>query len=396
MKNNNQLGIYIHIPFCVQKCVYCDFLSAPATNDVKIKYIEALKKEIELVGLNNKEKDIEVNSIFFGGGTPSCIDPELIQSVLDTIKNNFRVNEFAEITIECNPGTLSEDKAYSYRNAGINRISFGLQSCDDKELKMLGRIHDFDDFRDSFRMARNYGFNNINVDLMTGLPGQTKESLLKTLKTALAFKPEHISAYGLILEEGTVLFDRINEYPPIPSDELDRQMYDITRKSFTKSGYVQYEISNYAKPGYECIHNLKYWNREEYLGFGIGAASFIDEKRYSNITDINSYIEITSKFMDEVIDNKLINIDLSSLYASFEKLDINDAKEEFMFLGLRKIQGISILDYKEKFNQEIYEQYSKEIEDNINKGLLILENNRLKLTAKGIDISNTVMSDFII
>lgn len=396
MKNNNQLGIYIHIPFCVQKCVYCDFLSAPATNDVKIKYIEALKKEIELVGLNNKEKDIEVNSIFFGGGTPSCIDPELIQSVLDTIKNNFRVNEFAEITIECNPGTLSEDKAYSYRNAGINRISFGLQSCDDKELKMLGRIHDFDDFRDSFRMARNYGFNNINVDLMTGLPGQTKESLLKTLKTALAFKPEHISAYGLILEEGTVLFDRINEYPPIPSDELDRQMYDITRKSFIKSGYVQYEISNYAKPGYECIHNLKYWNREEYLGFGIGAASFIDEKRYSNITDINSYIDITSKLMDEVIDNKLINIDLSSLYASFEKLDINDAKEEFMFLGLRKIQGISILDYKEKFNQEIYEQYSKEIEDNINKGLLILENNRLKLTAKGIDISNTVMSDFII
>ena len=396
MKNNNQLGIYIHIPFCVQKCVYCDFLSAPATNDVKIKYIEALKKEIELVGLNNKEKDIEVNSIFFGGGTPSCIDPELIQSVLDTVKNNFRVNEFAEITIECNPGTLSEDKAYSYRNAGINRISFGLQSCDDKELKMLGRIHDFDDFRDSFRMARNYGFNNINVDLMTGLPGQTKESLLKTLKTALAFKPEHISAYGLILEEGTVLFDRINEYPPIPSEELDRQMYDITRKSFTKSGYVQYEISNYAKPGYECIHNLKYWNREEYLGFGIGAASFIDEKRYSNITDINSYIDITSKLMDEVIDNKLINIDLSFLYASFEKLNINDAKEEFMFLGLRKIQGISILDYKEKFNQEIYEQYSKEIEDNINKGLLILENNRLKLTAKGIDISNTVMSDFII
>ena len=396
MKNNNQLGIYIHIPFCVQKCVYCDFLSAPATNDVKIKYIEALKKEIELVGLNNKEKDIEVNSIFFGGGTPSCIDPELIQSVLDTVKNNFRVNEFAEITIECNPGTLSEDKAYSYRNAGINRISFGLQSCDDKELKMLGRIHDFDDFRDSFRMARNYGFNNINVDLMTGLPGQTKESLLKTLKTALAFKPEHISAYGLILEEGTVLFDRINEYPPIPSEELDRQMYDITRKSFTKSGYVQYEISNYAKPGYECIHNLKYWNREEYLGFGIGAASFIDEKRYSNITDINSYIDITSKLMDEVKDNKLINIDLSSLYASFEKLDINDAKEEFMFLGLRKIQGISILDYKEKFNQEIYEQYSKEIEDNINKGLLILENNRLKLTTKGIDISNTVMSDFII
>ena len=396
MKNNNQLGIYIHIPFCVQKCVYCDFLSAPATNDVKIKYIEALKKEIELVGLNNKEKDIEVNSIFFGGGTPSCIDPELIQSVLDTVKNNFRVNEFAEITIECNPGTLSEDKAYSYRNAGINRISFGLQSCDDKELKMLGRIHDFDDFRDSFRMARNYGFNNINVDLMTGLPGQTKESLLKTLKTALAFKPEHISAYGLILEEGTVLFDRINEYPPIPSEELDRQMYDITRKSFTKSGYVQYEISNYAKPGYECIHNLKYWNREEYLGFGIGAASFIDEKRYSNITDINSYIDITSKLMDEVMDNKLINIDLSSLYASFEKLDINDAKEEFMFLGLRKIQGISILDYKEKFNQEIYEQYSKEIEDNINKGLLILENNRLKLTTKGIDISNTVMSDFII
>ena len=384
MKNNNQLGIYIHIPFCVQKCVYCDFLSAPASEETKYSYVHALLKEIKKLSIDYKDRD--VNSIFFGGGTPSTLEANLIVEIMRALRENFNINEFAEVTLECNPGTLDEDKAYIYRNAGINRISFGLQSVNNDELKMLGRIHSFEEFRDSFRLARSYGFNNINIDIMTGLPGQTKESLVKTLKTVLAFKPEHISAYGLILEEGTKLFENISSYPDIPTDEEDRDMYEESRRQITKAKYRQYEISNYAKKGYECIHNLKYWNREEYLGLGIGAASFVNETRYSNTRDLNKYIECMSKN----------DIKLEDIWENVEKLGLKDAKEEFVFLGLRKIEGISIEEYKEIFNEDIYKQYKNEIESNINKGLLEIEENRLKLTRKGIDLSNSVMSDFII
>lgn len=384
MKNNNQLGIYIHIPFCVQKCVYCDFLSAPASEETKYSYVQALLKEIKKLSIDYKDRD--VNSIFFGGGTPSTLDPNLIVEIMRALRENFNINEFAEVTLECNPGTLDEDKAYIYRNAGINRISFGLQSVNNDELKMLGRIHSFEEFRDSFRLARSYGFNNINIDIMTGLPGQSMESLIKTLKTVLAFKPEHISAYGLILEEGTKLFENISSYPDIPTDEEDRDMYEESRRQITKAKYRQYEISNYAKKGYECIHNLKYWNREEYLGLGIGAASFVNETRYSNIRDLNKYIECMSKN----------DIKLEDIWENVEKLGLKDAKEEFVFLGLRKIEGISIEEYKKNFNEDIYRQYKNEIESNINKGLLEIEENRLKLTRKGIDLSNSVMSDFII
>lgn len=384
MMNNNQLGIYIHIPFCVQKCVYCDFLSAPASEETKYSYVQALLKEIKKLSIDYKDRD--VNSIFFGGGTPSTLDPNLIVEIMRALRENFNINEFAEVTLECNPGTLDEDKAYIYRNAGINRISFGLQSVNNDELKMLGRIHSFEEFRDSFRLARSYGFNNINIDIMTGLPGQSMESLEKTLKTVLAFKPEHISAYGLILEEGTKLFENISSYPDIPTDEEDRDMYEESRRQITKAKYRQYEISNYAKKGYECIHNLKYWNREEYLGLGIGAASFVNETRYSNTRDLNKYIECMSKK----------DIKLEDIWENVEKLGLKDAKEEFVFLGLRKIEGISIEEYKEIFNEDIYSQYKNEIESNINKGLLEIEENRLKLTRKGIDLSNSVMSDFII
>ena len=386
MKNNNQLGIYIHIPFCVQKCVYCDFLSASATKEIQNEYIRALFVEIRLLAQRYKDEDYEVDSIFIGGGTPSVIEPELIDEVLLEVRKGFNINEYAEITIECNPGTLSENKAFSYRNSGINRISFGLQSCDNKELKMLGRIHTIEEFRESFSLARNYGFNNINIDIMTGLPGQNIERLSKTVNTVLAFKPEHISAYGLIIEEGTPLFNNLSKYPAIPDDELDREMYAKTSDSIKKAGYKQYEISNYAKPGYECVHNLKYWECKEYLGFGIGAASFINKTRYSNIRDIKKYIATLN----------CSKPDVSNIWQDIEHLTVNDAKEEFVFLGLRKIEGISITKYKEYFDQDIYEQYKEAIESNINKGLLILEDNRLKLTRLGIDVSNSVMSDFII
>jgi oxygen-independent coproporphyrinogen-3 oxidase len=221
---------------------------------------------------------------------------------------------------------------------------------------------------------------------MTGLPGQTKESLEKTLKTVLAFKPEHISAYGLILEEGTKLFENINNYPSIPSDEDDRDMYELGRSQITKAKLRQYEISNYAKKGYECIHNLKYWNREEYLGFGIGAASFVNETRYSNTRDINAYMDALNKK----------DMKLDSIRENVEKLDINDAKEEFVFLGLRKTDGISLEDYKERFGEDINKQYEKEIASNVEKGLLVIEGDRMKLTRSGVDISNSVMADFII
>ena len=288
MKNNNELGIYIHIPFCMQKCIYCDFLSAPADDKTKSSYVKALINEI---ALSEAGLDKIVTSIFIGGGTPSSINAEYIKDILEAVKQRYRVDGNAEITIECNPGTINSEKAYIYREAGINRISFGLQSTDDKELRMLGRIHTFEQFKNSLAIARNAGFTNINIDLMSALPGQTIESFTRVLKEAVSLNTEHISVYSLIIEEGTRLYDNIDNYPDIPDDDDDRKMYALTKEILGQAGYERYEISNYAKAGYECKHNLKYWDRTDYIGFGIGAASLCNHKRYTNISDINNYIK---------------------------------------------------------------------------------------------------------
>ncbi len=381
----------------MQKCIYCDFLSAPADDKTKSSYVKALINEI---ALSEAGLDKNVTSIFIGGGTPSAINAEYIRDILEAVKQRYNVDDNAEITIECNPGTINSEKARIYRGAGINRISFGLQSTDDKELRMLGRIHTFEQFKDSLAIARNAGFNNINIDLMSALPGQTIESFTRVLEEAVSLNTEHISVYSLIIEEGTRLYDNIDSYPDIPDDDDDRKMYALTKEILGKAGYERYEISNYAKSGYECKHNLKYWDRTDYIGFGIGAASLCNHKRYTNTSDINRYIKALGRKdimnIPEGCKNSLeIKDNCQSLKENIELLTPEDEMSEYMFLGLRKSAGIDICDFKDTFGKDIYSVYKEQIEDNIAKGLLWQNGTKIALTDRGIDISNTVMSDFV-
>ena len=454
MKNKNELGIYIHIPFCVHKCIYCDFLSSPADVHTRKQYVRALINEIYLTregkcankliknvlqGDNTSYEDMEeqavngltsdyalydtvcmadyektimqedisgcvddiksenghiVTSIFIGGGTPSAIDAEDISDILDAVRKNYNVSDKAEITIECNPGTMDKKKAVIYRKAGINRISFGLQSTDNNELRMLGRIHTYEQFMESYKIAREAGFDNINIDLMSALPGQTMESFKAVLEKALSLGAEHISVYSLIVEEGTRLSDNIDSFPPIPSDDEDRQMYYMTKEMLSSYGYEQYEISNYAQKGYECKHNLKYWERCDYLGFGIGAASLYGGRRYTNISDIGRYMDVLAEITN-ALDKSYVN-ELLQIRTDMEELSKEDEMSEYMFLGLRKTKGIDITDFKEEFGIDIKDIFGEAIEDNIARGLLIHDGNCLYLSKRGIDISNTVMSDFIL
>ena len=417
MKNKNELGIYIHIPFCVHKCIYCDFLSSPADEETKKRYVNAIIKEIYLTkeGRDSKahthkllmdnndgigqgsigKKDI-VTSIFIGGGTPSVIDALDIKAIIEAVRDNYNVSEAAEITIECNPGTLDMTKIEIYREAGINRISFGLQSTSNSELKLLGRIHTYEQFVENYKLARKAGFDNINIDLMSALPGQTIESYRSVLKKAISLETEHISVYSLIIEEGTRLSDNIDRFPPIPSEEDDRYMYHMTKDILAVAGYGQYEISNYAQKGYECRHNIKYWERCNYIGFGIGAASLYGEKRYTNISDIRQYMDILLGDGDDVSQNIDGEQRIEAIRTDVEELSREDEMSEYMFLGLRKTAGIDIADFKDKFGCDISKIYDKPIKDNIASGLLVHKGNRLYLSQRGIDISNTVMSDFIL
>lgn len=380
MNKTYEKGIYIHIPFCVHKCIYCDFLSAPADDDVKYAYTKALINEIR----NTADRQVKdkITSIFFGGGTPSVLPDCCIADILMAVRDCFDISDDAEITMECNPGTVNESRLSEYRAAGVNRLSFGLQSTDNNELKMLGRIHTFEQFAESFRLARNAGFNNINVDLMSAIPGQTEATLENTFDKVMALQPEHISVYSLILEDGTYLADNIDKFPPVPDEDEDRRMYHMTKERLHSAGYERYEISNYSRPGYECRHNLLYWNRGEYYGFGCSAAGFIGNERYSDIRDVKKYIEL--------------NGDIEKLHENIEILTKEDAMEEFMFLGLRKMAGVDVMDFQRRFGVPIENVYAKEIEHNIDKGLLIRQGDILKLTEYGIDICNTVMSDFIL
>lgn len=380
MNKTYEKGIYIHIPFCVHKCIYCDFLSAPADDDVKYAYTKALINEIR----NTADRQVKdkITSLFFGGGTPSVLPDCCIADILMAVTDCFDISDDAEITMECNPGTVNESRLSKYRAAGVNRLSFGLQSADNNELKMLGRIHTFEQFEESFRLARKAGFNNINVDLMSAIPGQTEATLENTFDKVMALQPEHISVYSLILEDGTYLADNIDKFPPVPDEDEDRRMYHVTKERLHSAGYERYEISNFSRPGYECRHNLLYWNRGEYYGFGCSAAGFIGNERYSDIRDVKKYIEF--------------NGDIEKLHENIEILTKEDAMEEFMFLGLRKMAGVDVMDFQRRFGVPIENVYVKEIEHNIDKGLLIRQGDMLKLTEYGIDICNTVMSDFIL
>lgn len=366
-----KLSVYVHIPFCVKKCDYCDFLSAPADENTKTKYVDRLLEEIEKEAENYRE--YTVVSVFFGGGTPSVIKEEDTGRIMSALQKQFRIEKTAEITSEVNPKTADYEKLKSYRQMGFNRLSIGLQSTNDEELKTLGRIHGYNDFLAVYEAARKAGFNNINIDLMSTLPGQTLASYRKSVERVLELKPEHISAYSLILEEGTPFFERYDE----TDEELDREMYMLTEKLVKNGGYHRYEISNYAKEGYECRHNKAYWERQDYIGFGIGAASLVENMRFRNKPDLKAYIAG--------------NLEKEE----YTRLTEKECMEEFMFLGLRLIRGVSKVKFLEQFGVEIEQVYGEILEKMEEQGLLLNGEKEVCLTEKGLDVSNYVMAEFL-
>lgn len=371
-----ELELYIHIPFCVRKCEYCDFLSGPAGKQEQREYMEALFREIDGT---EKFEDYEVSTIFIGGGTPSVLPGEWIEELMEKVKNHFPVRTDGEISIEANPGTVDESKLQSYRRAGINRISFGCQSGDDDELKMLGRIHTWEEFLESFSLARAARFSNINVDLMSGLPGQSLSSWEESLEKVAKLQPEHVSAYSLIIEEGTPFaLKKLN----LPDEEEERKMYEKTHEILESYGYHQYEISNYGKPGKECLHNIGYWQRKEYLGLGLGSASLIQEKRFHNTGKMEGYLAKSDK--------------VGEIREDIEKLTRENQMEEFMFLGLRMLEGVSEKEFQEKFGTDLKNIYGDVIKKYIQLGLLEQKGDRLYLTRRGISVSNPVLADFLL
>lgn len=362
-----ELELYIHIPFCVQKCAYCDFLSFPASQEKQELYIKWLLEEIE--AHRSLSKHYEVTSIFLGGGTPSILPADKIVRILEKIVQIFSIRKDAEISIEINPGTIDREKLESYQMAGINRISFGLQSAHACELKNLGRIHTWEEFLEAYQLAREVGFENINVDLMSALPGQTGESYRDSLQKVLLLNPEHISAYSLIIEEDTPFYQRYANHPELlPSEEEEREMYYDTKKILQKAGYERYEISNYAKSGYACQHNLGYWERKDYKGFGLGAASLLENVRSSNTSDFETYVQ--GRFCEEE-----------------QELSEKEIREEYFFLGLRKMEGVLVGDYRKEYEQLLHKLKQQ--------GLLEENEDRIYLTEKGIDVSNYVLAQFL-
>lgn len=382
-----QLGIYIHIPFCVKKCVYCDFLSAPADDAAKKGYMAALNEEIKAA--SKEYKEYEAQTIFFGGGTPSCVDVELIAECLLTVQGCFCVSRGAEISMEINPKTLgseAEKKLERLKKSGINRLSIGLQSADADELKMLGRVHTPIDFENAYSAARSAGFKNINIDLIFSLPGQSLSKWLKTVNYAVALNPEHMSLYSLIVEENTYLFDHISQYPPLPDEETDRMMYHEADRILKAHGYDHYEISNYAKKGFESRHNQIYWQRgcghiRNYAGFGLGASSTVGNRRHKNTDDLAEYMAYCKE--------------PEMLKRDVEILSERELMEEFMFLGLRRMEGVLADEFERTFGASIESVYGKALEKWKKEGCLDERNGRYFLTEKGIDVSNAVMEEFL-
>ena len=412
--NKRELELYIHIPFCARKCSYCDFLSFAAPERVYREYMDKLIEEICGQGPNFQE--YRVSTIFVGGGTPSILPADLIMELFATLSENFDIALDAEVTLEANPGTLTMEKLEVYRQSGINRLSIGLQSADDKELKYLGRIHSYDSFLKSYQRARQAGFKNINVDLMSALPGQDVHSWKTTLKKVMMLKPEHISAYSLIIEEGTPFFERFGEpeckkgllsggqqenskkpetasevavraevmtLPDLPDEDTDREMYHLTKEMMAAQGYERYEISNYAKKGYECRHNTGYWTGVEYLGLGLGASSYTYGYRYHNTEDLQEYLSLNL-------------YEGGAAARDIEELSLEDKMEEFMFVGLRMMKGVSGSEFLERFGLNMWNVYGDVLKKLEQQGLIEVEAPMVRLTERGIDVSNVVLSEFLI
>jgi putative coproporphyrinogen dehydrogenase len=380
-----KLGIYIHIPFCKQKCFYCDFISYANQDKYFQKYVQALSKEINNFIDNNK---IEVQTIYIGGGTPSLIDAKYIEEILHIFEKKNLLKEAKEVTIEVNPGTVNEEKLRTYKNSGVNRLSIGLQSTEDKILKQIGRIHCYDDFLNTYKMAREVGFKNINVDLMIGLPNQKILDVKNSLEKIIKLEPEppnHISVYSLIVEENTPIEQMLESGElELPDEELERNMYWYVKNFLELNGYKHYEISNFAKLGNESKHNLDCWNQKEYVGFGVAAHSYIDDVRYGNIGNVEEYIKNCEN--GEFGKNKVID--------EVEN-DIFSKEKEFMLIGLRKIEGVLIQDFKNKFGENPIFVFKDELKKLVDENLLIVDFDRIKLTNKGLDLANIVWENFV-
>lgn len=453
-----KISLYLHFPFCVRKCQYCDFLSAPGDERTRARYRKALEREIRSWNLNRRlltnstvqtrsmlridseqcesENDqLQVDTIFFGGGTPSLMSPEQLSSLMTAIRETMTVDPDAEITLECNPGTVDEEKLRAFRKAGINRLSMGVQSFRDEELRLLGRIHTAEEAENCVRDARKAGFQNISIDLMSALPGQTYEEWMYSLEKAVSLQPEHISAYSLILEDGTPLKRdyEAGKLPEVPDEDLDRKMYHDTKTFLAGYGYHRYEISNYAKDGFESRHNSGYWMEHPYLGVGLGAASYFVLRdgrriRWNDTRDFEKYCgfweqaepetcgkrkktaecmmgahdsgdeEKSWVYGEEGCRDSYDGFDPSNkcdVYENFENLSTRDQMAEFMFLGLRRMEGVSARRFAERFGTTLEDVYGDVIRRYLDLGFLLWHGDRLALTDHGIDVSNTVMADFL-
>ena len=383
MEEKKPLELYLHIPFCERKCLYCDFLSAPGSELVRRAYIDQLIREIRSQG--QVYPGYQVSTVFIGGGTPSILTGQQVQNLIDAVYESFPVEADAEMTIECNPGTLTEEKVESYLACGLNRLSFGLQSSDNEELKLLGRIHTFEDFLHSYEIARKGGFRNINVDIMSALPYQTAKKWKRTLRDVVMLKPEHISAYSLIIEPGTpfeTLYGTKEGRNALPDEETEREMYRETKEILLQHGYHRYEISNYAREGRECRHNVGYWTGVEYLGLGLGASSYVKKHRFHSERDLKTYLGVR------------MNEDLTPLYQDVEALTLEDEMEEFMYLGLRRTEGVSGADFLHRFGFNMFDLFGEIIRKHVVLGLLEEDLPVVRLTEKGLDLSNRVFADF--
>ncbi len=377
----SDLSLYIHIPFCVRKCRYCDFLSAPENTGERARYIEALGREMKC--RSEDLKKARVKTIFWGGGTPSLLSPAEFREIAKGLKTcTGEWDEDAEWTIEANPGTLDAEKAGEWRRAGVNRVSLGVQAAQDRLLERIGRIHTFRQAKESVGILREAGFSNINLDLMMGLPGQDLNDWKETLEEALSLAPEHLSCYSLILEEGTPLLRAVREGREIlPEEEEERAMYEYTLRRLEKAGYRQYEISNFAKPRYACRHNLVYWELGEYQGLGLGAASYREGRRLKNTTDLAAYIRAE---------------DPTKLDTVEEESSLKDQMEEWMFLGMRKTEGVDLTEFRRRFGRDGEEVYGDVIGKLEREGLILRERNQIRLSRRGLDLANQVFAAFLL
>ena len=376
---NGGMELYLHMPFCVRKCAYCDFLSFPTDQETQNLYTRRLREDIDAMG--KKYGDIPVDTIFIGGGTPSLPDSALIVGIMEHVRKAFHVAEGAEISMEANPGTVTREKLTDYRRAGINRLSFGLQSANDRELKLLGRIHTWAEFLESFHLARECGFTNINIDLMSALPGQTRESWKDTLKRVTDLNPEHISAYSLIIEDGTPFGEKYGSEEGrklLPDEDSEREMYHETKRFLRDCGYERYEISNYAKPGRACRHNIGYWTGLPYLGLGLGASSYMDGCRFAVISDMKQYLE-----------------EKPGMFTDVEKLTKKDMEEEFFYVGLRMTAGVSLPEFERRFGVSAKDVYPGLMEMFVEEKAAVFQGDRFVLTDYGLDVSNYIMAQFL-